>query len=402
MDAKLPHTPPTIRLDHDDSLRLRFEGTVIAHAAWNGAPSIVLDRSAFYPESGGQMADRGQLGTLAVSDVQIDDAGVVHHVIAAGADLPAIGATLAGEIDQARRRTHMALHTGQHMLSRALVDVARGETVSSRLGETACTIDIDRAELPDAELARCEDLVNAIIDDDVTVRAYFPDPAELASLPLRRKPKVTEHVRVVQIGEFDVSPCGGTHCTRSAQVGFVRVTGVERYKGKIRVTFASGARARRELGAEAAILRAMAQELTCGPAEVRVAVDKLRRELTDTRMALGITRGRLAEAAAPGLVADAKARGATQVVAVFDDADVDFLRAVAKRVIAEPGFVALLAARGAEGTHVLVTRAPDATFDCGAFLKRVAQATGGRGGGTKERAEGRLPRDVDWAALAAT
>src|SRR5262249_6482366 len=125
----------TPRMYYDDPRTLEFTARVVAHAAWNGAPSLILDRTAFYPESGGQMADRGTIapGGVPVVDVQVDDDGVVYHVIAG--ELPPVGAELAGSVDPARRRLHMSLHTGQHMLSRALADVARGETVSSRLGE---------------------------------------------------------------------------------------------------------------------------------------------------------------------------------------------------------------------------------------------------------------------------
>src|SRR5690349_4904760 len=114
---------PTERLYYADPLLLDFSAQILAHGTWNGAPSVILDRTAFYPESGGQMADRGTLSGALVIDVQVDDAGAVHHVLEGGA-LPAIGATMAGVVDRARRRVHMALHTGQHMLSRALEDVA--------------------------------------------------------------------------------------------------------------------------------------------------------------------------------------------------------------------------------------------------------------------------------------
>src|SRR5690349_17524899 len=158
----------TERLYFADPFLHRFTGRVIAQAAWQGAPSIVLDRTAFYPEAGGQMADRGVLGGYAVKDVQVDDAGVVHHVLelTEGKALPEVGAELAGEIDRARRRVHMALHTGQHMLSRALVNVANAHTVSSRLGETLCTIDVDLEVLEEARVAEAEELVNSVIDDD--------------------------------------------------------------------------------------------------------------------------------------------------------------------------------------------------------------------------------------------
>ncbi len=374
----------TPRLYYDDPFLLAFRARVVGHAAWNGAASVLLDRTAFYPESGGQMADRGILGGAPVTDVQVDDAGLVHHVLAG--PLPAVGDEVDATIDRERRRVHMALHTGQHMLSRALLDVAGGETVSSRLGETACTIDLDLAKMEERDLARAEDLTNAVIDDDVTVRAFFPAPDELAALPLRRAPKVDDNVRVVQIGDFDVSPCGGTHCLRSAQVGLLRITNVERYKGKVRVTFAAGRRARRELGELADVLTGLGRDLTCGPGEVPTALAKLRRELAESREALGQARASVAAAAATTLLAG----DADPVVHVFDELPVEGVRMVAKRLV-EAGRVAVLGCAGPDGIHVIVARPTGSAFDCGAHLKRVAAAAGGRGGGSPERAEGRLP-----------
>jgi alanyl-tRNA synthetase len=360
---------------------------------------VVLDKTAFYPEAGGQMADRGDLAGCAVTDVQVDDAGVVHHMlaIAEGGALPRVGESVAGRVDRARRRVHMALHTGQHMLSRALADVARADTVSSRLGESACTIDVDRETLDEALVAQAEDLVNAVVDDDVPVRAYFPSAEELAELPLRRAPKVAADVRVVVVGTFDVTPCGGTHCTRSAQVGFVRVTGIERYKGKARVTFSAGPRARAELWREASVLRDLGRAFTCGPLDVPGGVDKLRRELGETRETLGHVRSRLADGIAAELCEAARTTG--RAVAVLDDAGPDLLRALATRITAAPSAVAFLAGKSPEGLAVLVARGSASSFDCGAFLKQAAAQAGGRGGGRPERAEGRLPRDADWPAL---
>jgi alanyl-tRNA synthetase len=393
--------PPTARLYYDDPLLLDFTATVVAHGAFAGAPSVLLDRSAFYPESGGQMADRGHLGGVVVADVQVDDDGLVHHLLE-GAALLDVGASVAGGIDRARRRVHMALHTGQHMLSRALTDIAFAATVSSRLGETSCTIDVDRETLDERLVAEAEALVNAVVDDDAPVRAFFPTPDELAALPLRRAPKVTENIRVIAIGELDVSPCGGTHCTRTAQVGLLRITGIERYKGKARVTFSAGPRARRELWDEAAVLRDLGKAFTCGPRDVPTAVEKLRRELGDAREALGHARGRLADAAATDLAAAAAADPDHRAVAVLDDTGVEILRRIAGRVTVTPAAVAFLASRIDGGLAVMISRGAASRFDCGAFLKRVAAAAGGRGGGRPEHAEGRLPADADWPALVAT
>ncbi|HRI70442.1 MAG TPA: DHHA1 domain-containing protein [Polyangium sp.] len=387
-------TPRSIELYHDDSLLLSFRARVVEHAELGDKPSVILDRTAFYPESGGQMSDRGTLGAAKVIDVVIDESGRIHHVLEG--PLPTLDEFVEGSIDKVRRRIHMAQHTGQHMLSRALADIARGETVSSRLGESACTIDLDLPMLDERDAARAEDLVNSLIDDDVPVRAFFPSPDELRALPLRRQPKVTDNVRVVAIGDFDVSPCGGTHCTHAAQIGFVRIESVERYKGNARVTFSAGPRARHNVGREAAITRALAREFTCGTDDVPAGLDKLRRELAEARETLGRVRIRVASALADDLVRAAATRF---VVGVVDDASLDLVRAVAARITTRGDRVAMIAGAADGGTIVLVARGPESTFECGAFLKKVAALGGGRGGGRPERAEGRLPLGVDWPAL---
>jgi len=393
-------TSPTVRLHHANSFLLDFDAVVVAQHTWQGAPSVILDQTAFYAEAGGQTSDLGVLGGLPVVNVQVDDGGVVHHVVTGA--LPAPGTHVHGVVDKQRRRLNMALHTGQHMLSRALLDVCAAETVSSRLGEGGgCTIDLDVTSLMDGDVAKAEDLVNAVVDDAVEVRAFFPTAAELAALPLRRAPKVTQNIRVVDVAGFDVSPCGGTHCTNSAQVGLVKVTGLERYKGMMRVGFEAGRRARQTLWAHSAALMGLGAAFTCGPMEVTASVDKLRRDLQETRELLGAARARLATHTADGLLAAARASGETVVVAHVGDGDAEMLRALAKRLTAEPALAVVLAAASAEGTPVLVSRGASSTLDCGATLKRLAQEAGGRGGGKPAHAEGRLPVNVDLVALTA-
>jgi alanyl-tRNA synthetase len=383
----------TLRLYFDQPLLAEFDATVTAHAEYQGRPSLVLDRTAFYPESGGQMADRGVLDGVQVSDVQVDDDDVVHHLLEG--ERPTIGAKVQGEIDLARRRVHMALHTAQHMLSRALLEVVpAAETVSARLGEHQCTIDLAVPELSERQLGAAEDLVHAVIDDDRPIRAFMVTPEELASLALRRAPKVERDVRVVDIGGFDLSPCGGTHCLRTAQVGLVRIAGIERYKGKSRVSFSAGRRARLELAEEARVLTALARELSCGATDVPSHVDKLRRELGGARDLARRAMLRLADSVAEEL-SDAR------VVASFDAMGQEFLRALGARLVAmRADTVAFLADRTEAELCVLVVRGDAASFDCGAFVKRAAAEAGGRGGGRPQHAEGRLPI-TDWPALVA-
>jgi alanyl-tRNA synthetase len=291
----------------------------------------------------------------------------------------------------------MALHTGQHILSRALELEAKSATVSARLGETACTIDVDRGAVPEAEIARAEDLANAVVDDDLDVRAWFPDPGELATLALRREAKVAGPVRVVRVGDFDVTPCGGTHCRRSAEVGLLGIAGVERYKGGLRITFTAGKRARDELGAQARMLRALGRSLSCPPLGVAAALERLQGDLGSARASVKRLQSELAATLAVTLAAQG-----SRVVASLPDAAPDLLREIGLRLVAEPDRVIFLAGSSSEGLSVLVARGGAATFDCGGFVKRVAAATGGRGGGKPDRAEGRLPAGTDWLALVAS
>jgi alanyl-tRNA synthetase len=365
-----------------------------------GKRTVVLDRTLFYPEAGGQLADTGELllagRPLRVEDVQIDEAGNIHHLVAGSLyDVDLSGVSAQGRIDVDRRRDHMAQHTGQHALSRSLVDVARAETVSSRLGATACTIDVEGA-LVERELARAEDLVNSVVTGDVAVRQLFPTPEELARMPLRRPPKVDQGVRVIEIEGFDLSPCGGTHCTRTGQIGMVRVVGLERYKGGWRITFHAGRRALDDARKKEAVLADLAREFTCGMLDVGNAVGKLRAELKARMDALSMTRGELVELLAQNVLAahPPDPAGTTPIVLLREHDDIGTLRALAGRLAARGDVVAFCSApdeRNAGDRSIVVQRGATASFDCGAWLKAIAAAHGARGGGRPERAEGRLP-----------
>jgi alanyl-tRNA synthetase len=384
----------TERLHYGDTFLFAFDARVTAHARLGDRPSIVLDRSAFYPESGGQMADRGTLGGASIADVQVDDAGVVHHVIEGA--LPEIGATVRGLVDAPRRRSFAALHTAQHVLSRALVDVARADTVSSRLGETLATIDVAEV-LSDARVSECERIANALVDEDRAVRAWFPSPEELAGLAMRRAPKQTENIRVVEIAGFDVSPCGGTHVAHSSQIGIVRVVGTEKYKGGTRISFHSGARARDVLFGEDDALRALARSLVCGVDGVPAGVERLRAELEDARADAGRLRAALARTIAEPLLRGPDPR----IACVLDDGGAELARSVAAELTREGARLAIVGARTSEGVHLVVARGPSSTENAGAIVKAICAAASGKGGGRPERAEGRLPSDADLAAVLA-
>jgi len=295
------------------------------------------------------------------------------------------------------------MHTAQHLLSQALRTLdARTETVSARLGETVCTVDVDVSALSDRALFDAEDAVNAVVDDDLAVTAFFPDDEALAALPLRRRPKVRENVRVVVVGDpqrpFDVSPCGGTHVTKTAQIGLLRVTGVERHKGKSRVSFQAGPRARREALTRARVADGLGRDFSTTPEEVPAQIERLRAQARAQGAERQTLLARLG--AVYGDAVAARAEDGTVVVEVVDGGDVDLLRALAQAVVARrPGCAIVVASADADGGGpVVLARGARSAVDCGALLKRLVGVYGGRGGGSAAGAQGRLA-SVDAAAL---
>lgn len=391
----------TARLYFDNAYQRDFEARVVAVTEYQGKPAVVLDRTAFYPEAGGQLGDRGVLGGHAIADVQVDDAGTVFHLIAsrdpsaegeAHAPLTA-GLEVKGALDWARRRQHMAQHTAQHLLSGALLDRAAAPTASARLGESALTIDVQRDRIPEAEIAAAEALANSLIDDNLPIRAWFPPAAELAALKLRRDPKVDADIRVVAIGDFDYSPCGGTHCASTAELGAIHVISTERYKGMTRIHFIASGRGRAELFTHDQVLRRLGTAFSCPPTEVPAAIDKLREAQTAAAAEITALRSRLASAIVASFPGDGR------VIATLPN-EPELVRAVAAKLVAAGRDALLCAPEEASGSAMVVLfRAPGSSLDCSALWKQLVAKSGGRGGGKADRAEGRLTSVGDWNAL---
>jgi alanyl-tRNA synthetase len=415
----------TEKLYWSDAHATSFETRGAALGTHAGRPSLVLRETLFYPEGGGQLGDLGTLtvgaDVVRIADTQVED-GTIHHVLEcelppALAELLARGRsaaadlTVKGAVDEARRRDHMVQHTAQHALSRALADAVRADTVSARLGLASCTIDVGRPGLSDTDLHRAEDLVNAVVMSDVPVMTSFPSAEELSKLDLRKQPNVEKSargVRIVSIEGFDLTPCGGTHCTRTGQIGQVRIVATEKYKGMLRITFHAGARALIDARRRHDVLAALAADLTCGPQDILTAVGKLRGETRDLRDKLDAARSELAGLVARSLRDALPTSPGPHVLPVSRPLDdLAGLRALAVELTKDPRVVALVAGPASADEPraevvLVVQRGEGAKLDCGAFVQAQARARGGRGGGRPERAEGRFPHGTSLDELATT
>jgi len=384
---------PSEKLYYQDAYLRTFEAQVVARQRMaTGKAAIALDRTAFYPTGGGQPNDTGSLkasggATVQVIDVVADD-GVIWHVLDHELDAPCITA----ELDWPRRFDHMQQHTGQHVLSQAFIVNCDAETVAFHLGERVCTIDLNRADLDAATLARVETAANAVIDAALPVSATFVTPGELAQLPLRRPPKVAENVRIVQVEGFDWSPCGGTHVANTSQIGLIKVIGAERRGSELRISFLCGQRAR----ADYARLKALAQGLVArymtAEDDVLDLLDRRTAEADQVRKELADLERQWAETTAAALWGEAAQHGSLRVVTAALDGSIDRVKKVAQALRARPGVVACLGAHG-ERPQLVVTRSDDVQADAGALLRLAAAAGGGRGGGRPDWAQGGVPSD---------
>ncbi len=369
----------TERLYYDDAYLTEFDGEIVAVKAGGWA---ALDRSAFYPTSGGQPYDTGTWSmderVLHVTDVEVED-GIVWHKL----DGPvSVGERVHGKIDWARRFDHMQQHAGDHMLAGAAWQLFGGVTIGLHLGKENSTIDMTlpdgRTHLNPEEIAMLEDTVNRRVQQDDPIRCWFPSPEELEALPARKKPTVTEHVRIVAMGDYEMVPCGGTHPATTGQIGPIKILSCTPSRGNMRLCFVAGMRAVRLFRQSYQCAGDMAAAVS---ADFDSALDALKRERETAMIQRKDMKGRLVLAALG--VLNAGKRG-NVYAAHLPFADHDTLLKVASELTKEPEAIVLLSCPKGEGRMLVFARGIDAKPD----MAQLLRATGARGGGKPDMAQG--------------
>jgi alanyl-tRNA synthetase len=377
--------PKTEALYYLDPYLRRFTARVVGRQTIENRPAVALDRTAFYPTGGGQPNDTGVLAGRAVLDV-IAAGGLIWHVV--DGDVP--DGAVDGEIAWARRYDHMQQHTGQHVLSQAFIQECDAETVAFHLGSSSSTIDLNRTDLEPDLVAAAEAVANAVVDRALPVTGRFVGQAELSELPLRKPPKVTEDIRVVQVEGWDWSACGGTHVANTAQIGLIKITATERRGPELRVTFLCGGRARADYARLHLLAAGLASRFTVGQDDVPAAVERIAGELRAARKELSDLEGQWVESTAKALWAAAEPCGSWKIVSWTADCPVERAKRVAQALRTLPGAVVLVGV-GGDRPQLVFTRADDVDLDAGALLREAVAAGGGRGGGRPDWAQGGVP-----------
>lgn len=376
---------------------LEFEGKVVdvvPPSPGEKRAAIVLDQTAFYPTSGGQVFDKGWVSAndgdkYRVVEVAERDDGTILHFVEDGA-LPSQGTSVRGTIDAQRRRDHMQQHTGQHVISAAFERLFDMRTVSFHMGDETCTIDLETKAVSDEQAARAAELANQVIFEDRPVEIHFVTPDKARGMGVRKIPPVErEKLRLIDVRDFDLCACGGTHVHRTGQIGCILLRKREKVRQGVRVEFVCGRRALQIAQHDYAALTEAATVFSSHvwdvPQQVRKALDEARA----ARKTYEKLQEEVAELLAAKLLAQAPVQGTFKVVSqVFPDRDLGFVKLLAQKLTrtGEP-VVALLG--GASGAPALVfAQSPGAPFDMAALMKEALAATGGRGGGTRDLAQG--------------
>jgi alanyl-tRNA synthetase len=386
----------TDRLYYTDPYLKAFDATIDRVEERGGRVLVRLDRTAFYPTSGGQPFDTGTLGASRVVDVVDEDDGSIAHVVDDAAALET-GRAVHGDIDWARRFDHMQQHTGQHVLSAAFDRLFGVRTVSFHLGAAASTIDLAR-ELSAGEIAAAEAEANRIVWEDRPVAIRFASAQEAAAMPLRKEAAREGTLRLIDIDGFDLSACGGTHVARTGGIGVIAIASWERFKGGHRLTFLCGARALAAYRGLRDAVTGAVQKLSVLPEELPGAIDRIQADAKEQKRALAALHGELARYRAEELAASAEVvaltpesagtAGATcHLVARVVDSDANGLKTLATAIAARPRHVVVLVSSSTPALAV-VARSSDLSLRAQRLLSGLHETFGGRGGGKADFAQG--------------
>ena len=378
----------TERLYHTDPYCREFDAAIRRVGERDGRTLVALDRTAFYPTSGGQPFDVGTLGSRRVIDVSEDDDGTIVHVLGErqpGEAPPRAGEAVRGTIDWSRRFDHMQQHTGQHVLSAAIDRLCAVRTVGFHLGAASSTIDLAR-ELSREEIALAETEANRVIWEDRRVTIRFVSAEEAAALPLRKESAREGTLRLIEIAGFDLSACGGTHVARTGAIGIVAIGAFERLRGGQRVEFLCGGRALGKFRSMRDVLGGAVRLLSVLPDEVPAAIERLQTDARERQRTLAALRQDLVRYRADELAGSAERAGAGHLVLRAVDADANGLKALASAIVARPGHVVVLAGV-TRPALVVAARSPDGSVAANQVVAALTAKFGGRGGGKPDLAQ---------------
>jgi len=388
---------------YTDSYKTEFDAKIVAVTTFSSGsdkelPAVELDASYFYPTSGGQAFDTGSLGEWRIVDVVSEKSGpgslgrVLHLLDADSSMLPTqacVGQIVRGVVDWPRRYDHMQQHSGQHLLSHAFFHLFGYETVSVHFGAVESTLDLAVDALRDEELRAIERYVTEVVYANLPIQSYFVGEQEIAALPLRRPPKVTGEIRVVEIEGIDYSACGGTHCRSSGELGLVKLLRTEKSRKNKRVAFVCGWRAQADYGVKHQLLLESAKLFSTDISQVPPSIERVLEQNKLLGRRVESLNDELLTVEAQRICETAGSVGEYRVVAqVFDDREIAEVKKLAVLLQEDEDVVVLFAVRQADQLTAIFARGKNVLVKMGSLLHETLRQFGGNGGGRPEFAQG--------------
>jgi len=378
----------TERLYYHDSHLLEFDARVIdVTKRDDGAIAVILDRTAFYPTGGGQPNDTGTLGQARVVDcIDAEIEGVLHVI---QGPIPESGEMLHGRVDSLRRLDHIQQHTGQHILSAAFIKLFAAPTRSFRMMEHDCEIDIELDNPTNEKIEQAVDLANQTIWANLPVKIREVSPEEAASLPLRKESARQGELRLIEITDFDLTPCGGTHANATGEVGVIAVRSWARAKGLTRIQFMAGLRVVNDYRKANRTAGQAANLFSAGRDDTPALIARLIEENKKLTRGVRELEAIACRVEADELIRSSHVTGKVRIInRIFSDRDADSLKHLAQALIAHPSVVALLGSRDGETARLVFARSTDLPGDMNLLMREACAAIDGRGGGKPEMAQG--------------
>jgi len=380
----------TERLYYQDSYLKEFKAKVLKKIKINNQPAVVLDKTAFYPTSGGQPYDRGVIQDIPVVEV-VEDNDEITHILKEELK-EEINSEVVGKINWERRFDHMQQHSGQHILSGALMKLWSVETVSFHLGEEVCTLDIAKEKFTEEEARKVEECANEIIFNNKPVKCYFVEgEEELKRLNLRKMPDRKGKIRIIEIENFDLSACGGTHCRATGEVGMIKITKWEKRGEKIRLEFICGRRAWKDYFRKNKVIKNISNKLTIKDSELGEAIDRMLEEQKEIRKELKGFKEKLQDYEVRNLInkSSLKDDGIRIVSKIFEDKNFQEVRELVQKIINLDESVVVLAGINSkgEGIKILFACSRALNYDMNRLIREAGKFIEGRGGGAPNFAQ---------------
>jgi alanyl-tRNA synthetase len=337
-------------------------------------PALILDQTCFYPESGGQPCDKGQIDGINVLKVVEDKEEVLHLV-----EKDVSSKKIKGKIDWERRFDHMQQHSGQHILSQSFYEFFEAETLSFHLGIDSSTVEMDLRTISEEEIEKVEERANDIIFQNREVKSYFIPEEKIKSLPFRKPPQKEGLIRVVEVSDFDYSACGGTHVRRAGEIGLIKILKGERIRNNVRLEFTCGKRAFEDYSWKSKALYQLSGRFSAHERDVLTSVEKLLSDLKSQKRINRKLQEKMTGYLAQEFIGEAKGNIIKQI---FTDKKAEEVKYLALNIINKGDFVVLFGIKGEERGHLVFACSQSLNIDMREIVPAVSSLIKGKGGGS--------------------